>query len=395
MREAVAPTVRRWKGGTKAWTDSSNWEPAGVPGFGDAIEVASGVCLASNFFRCASLAMTGGALKVGTQASSLLEEVLVQVDGDLTLSGKATLDVSARSNTRGGCLTVAGNLSLGGTCAMTVCAGPTNGVDRTHATGTGFVAVGGNFAVGGSSVVKPTSSPWTGGSVVFSVGRTFSLSADAKFVTAELGWAREPSLVPNTHCPGAGNSYTIGGGYGGCGWGANATYGNAYGFANAPIHPGAPKGAYYYERAGAGLVRIHAARVELDGTVDCSSAGSWPGAPSGGGIWITGRDHLAVGASAVLTARGGMNTNYKSEGGGGRIALGVGLDDADLDELAATGELRRLKPSRVYGVEAFTNGLYRGVSVDVRCGRETMDGVHSGTFRFLDARRNGFMFLLR
>jgi hypothetical protein len=399
FRVAEAATARTWIGAANAagrWEDPSKWSPANIPGFGDEVYVPAGICLASNYLECASLTLSGAAqLKVGASATKLLEEAALVVHGDLSMTNSATLDVSAASYYRFGRLSVGGDLALGGANTLTVCAGPITET-RTFATGAGFVNVGGDFSVLGTSTVIPVCSAYTGGSVVFHVGGKFTLGAEARFHCPEKGWARDTGIVPNCICPGVGLEYTIGGGYGGTGWGANSTYGKTYGFANAPIHPGAPKGAYYYQRAGGGLVRVHAGRVILEGTINARASmdTSWAGGAAGGGVWITSAGKISFGDGAFVTVKGGHGTNYTSEGGGGRIAFGAGLTDGDVAELAETGELARLKERNILGYDAFTN-RYPSVSIDISCGRNTVVPPHAGTFRFLDARKKGTMVLMR
>ena len=399
FRAAEAATARTWVGAANAvgrWEDPSKWSPANIPGFNDEVSVPTGTCLASNYIECASLSLSGAAkLKVGTTATKLLEEVAVVVHGDLTMTNTATLDISASSNYRFGRLTVGDDLVLAGTNTLTVCAGPITET-RTFATGAGFVNVGGNFSVLGKSTVIPVSSPYTGGSVVFRVAQTFTLGPTAKFFCPEKGYARVDGRIPITLCPGRGNSFTIGGGYGGTGWGADATYGKTYGFANAPIHPGAPNGGYSYNLSGSGLVRVHAQRVHFRGAVNAKGyeGSATYGGPSGGGVWITSAGSIRFGDGASVTVKGGAGTNYTSEGGGGRIAFGIGLSDTDIAELAETGELHRLPAKNILGLDAFSSA-YPNVSIDISCGRGTVVAPHVGTFRFLDARRKGTMVLLK
>ena len=399
FRTAEAATARTWIGAANAvgrWDDPSKWSPANIPGFGDDVYVPAGTCLSSNYLECASLTLSGAAkLKVGTTATKLLEEVAVVVHGDLTMTNTATLDISASSNYRFGRLTVGDDLVLAGTNTLTVCAGPITET-RTFATGAGFVNVGGNFSVLGKSTVVPVSSPYTGGSVVFRVARTFTLGPAAKFHCIEKGYARVDGRIPITLCPGRGNSFTIGGGYGGTGWGADATYGKTYGFANAPIHPGAPNGGYSYKLSGPGLVRVHAQRVQFRGAVNAKGyeGSATYGGPSGGGVWITSAGSIRFGDGASVTVKGGAGTNYTSEGGGGRIAFGIGLSDSDIAELAETGELRRLPAKNILGLDDFSSA-YPNVSIDISCGRNTVVAPHVGTFRFLDARRKGTVVLMR
>ena len=393
---AIQPaTARAWKGGTKEWTDASNWEPSGLPGHQDTITVASGICLVSNYLECAALSLGGSAaLRVASAASPLLEEAVLVVNGDLTMTNTASLIVAPQNYYRHGRLTVGGSLSLLGDNKLTVSAGPTNTTFFTYAHGAGFVDVAGDFTVQGKSVVNPNCEPYTGGTVVFRVGGKFTLGRDASFDVTERGFARVAGRSPICLAPGVGLSYIIGGGYGGRGGGYNGTYGRTYGFKNAPDHPGSPKGDYYYERAGAGLIRIHAGAVDLNGLLKASPESSWAGSPSGGGIWVTSERKLVVSTNAVLTVRGGTGSTYNSYGGGGRIALGAFLGKTDIEALAETGEAVSVRPSGYLGYDDFTN-RYGAVSINFAYGGGATTGVNAGTFTFLDGSRHGTCIILR
>jgi hypothetical protein len=109
-------------------------------------------------------------------------------------------------------------------------------------------------------------------------------------VTGDPLQGGDPTPGYNTHCYPLGEtvtcvgySYSIGAGFGGRGGAYNATYGNTYGKIHAPIQPGSCNGAYQSPLNGGGLIRIHAARVELNGTLNANAnLTSWAGGPSGG-----------------------------------------------------------------------------------------------------------------
>ena len=397
VREIQAATARAWKGGTKEWAVASNWEPAGLPGIRDAITVASGVCLVSNYFECASLSLSGSAaFRVANTASSLLEESMLVVNGDLKMTNTASLVVAPNNRYRHGRLHVAGNLTLDDANTLTVSAGPTNDTLFTYANGSGFVKVGGNFAIRGTSTVIPNSEKYTGGTVVFNVDGNLLLTTNASFKAVGNGFGRVAGAVPVTLGPGWGYSYTKGGGYGGFGVGYDATYGRTYGFPFAPIHPGSPAGSYT-DSPGGGLIRIHVGKsATIAGTLDArpKAKDSDASSASGGGIWVTAGRRLLIEPGAVLTARGGKRcTGVGAPGGGGRVALGRGLSPAMVDELSRTGGIMAWKDVTRRDISAvFLDTHPDTVKVD---SGEDNGGVYKGTFRFLDGRNNGACLIVR
>lgn len=405
VRAVAEPTTRTYNQSNaktvKAWTDPTAWTPQGVPGPDDDIVIAGqGTLLASNYFACASLTLRDAAVfKVANTASPLLEEAALIVAGDLTMENTAALTVAPRNQYRRGNLTVGGDLTLGGANTLTVSAGPTNGVEFTYAAGAGFVTVGGNLTVGGTSTVIPNSEPWTGGSVVFAVGGNFTLGEGASFKANDNGFQRVLGLSPVTWGAGWGEGYTKGAGYGGYGMGHNATYGNPYGSALAPIHPGSPAGDYG-DHPGGGLIRVHAeGAVTLAGMLDASARAKPDDASSasGGGVWVTAGGDMAVTATAVLKARGGKRcTGAGVPGGGGRIALARMLPAEKVAAMAADGVYHGpgSVQKHVCEVEAFLL-RYPGVDIDVKCGESGMSEECDGTFRFIDARQKGLMIIAR
>lgn len=402
VRPVAEPTTRTYNQTdsktVKVWTDPTAWTPQGIPGAGDDIVIAGkGTLLASNYFACASLTLKDSAIfKIADSASSLLEEAALVVSGDLTMTNTAALTVAPRNQYRRGNLTVGGDLTLfGGT--LTVSAGPTNGVDFTYATGAGFVTIDGSLTVLGSSTVVPNSDPWTGGSVVFTVGGDFTLATNAAFKANDNGFERIAGKSPITWGPGWGYDYSIGAGYGGYGSGNNATYGNPYGFALAPIYPGSPSGEYGGGHTGGGLIRIHATgNVFLDGLLDASATAKSTDASSasGGGVWVTAGGRMTVSPGARLLARGGYRcTGAGKPGGGGRIALAQMVTQAQIAAMAADGAYHGpgKEKRHVFDDEAYLADR-PDVTIDVNGGEAY--AVGKGTFRFIDGRSDGLVILI-
>lgn len=403
VRAVSEPVTRTWLGAAKTvklWNDPANWEPAGVPGAADDVVIANGTCLVSNYAACASLKLAGGAaLKVAETASSMLEEAVLVVNGDLMMTNTATLTVAPRNQYRHGRLSVGGDLVLNGTNTLTVSAGPVDGTTFTHENGCGFVTVGGNLIVGGKSTVIPNSEPWTGGSVVFTVGGNFTLTTNAAFKANDNGFQRTSGRDPITLGPGYGVGHTTAAGYGGFGSGHNGTYGKTYGLVLTPIHPGSPSGDYQGGHPGGGLIRIHAAgKVEIAGRLDASARESDTSASSasGGGIWVTAGGRMTVLPGAVLKARGGYRcTGAGGPGGGGRIALAQMLSSAQLAAMMADEQYHGpgKANTHVFEEEVF-KASHPGVGIDV-LGGEDSAGEQKGSFRFVDGQSIGLMLIVR
>ena len=330
--------------------DPANWTDGIVPNPQDALVLSGGTLTAARRFGCTALTMTGGSLSVaGTDE--------IAIPGDVLFSGNATWSITAL---------------------------PTN-TATAFADGSTRVTVDGDFSVTGTASVRPVSDAYTGGSVVFNV-QTFTLGEGAKVNADGAGYCWQSATRP-PQAPGRGNSYTIGGGYGGKGGGANATYGKTYGSAMAPIKPGSPNGSHSSDyRAAGGLIRIHARTMSIAGTVTANSAASnGYGGPSGGGIWLTA-DSFDFAETAKFSATGGNSGNgqhaYWSQGGGGRIAIETGLTDGQFERLLETGKIGR----KAYGEETFTN-RFSGVTVDVGGGYETNPATpvrgNKGTFVYM------------
>ena len=418
FRTVEAPLTRTWKVANDStigdWLNPANWLPAGnIPGKADDVVIGSGVCWVSNYVEVASLTVNGsGILRVAARTTpnnartsvdtanhlpysgTRQEEARVIVHGDLVMAGTAQMGMGAPKQGYHTSLTVEGDLLLTGANRLLIAAGPLNDA-FTHASGTCAVRVNGHCEVATGSWIYPVSDYYTGGSVRFDLNRLL-VAGGGGFNAEARGYGWDSSRTPGSLAPGVGFSYTIGAGHGGRGGSYNATYGNTYGYSNAPVQPGSCNGAYSAPVNGGGLIRIHAARVELNGTLNANAnLTSWAGGPSGGGIWVTAGSSLKVGATATLTAKGGPS-NYGSRGGGGRIALGLQLSPAEIGSLLASGELPGLRKVASLDQVAFTN-RFTNVSIDLTpssAGTVKTSG-ENGTFVFLDAKQTSTLLILR
>jgi hypothetical protein len=319
----------------------------------------------------------------------------VLVSGDLVLTNAGQLAVGYQNQALHTAVSVGGDFRLADTARFLIAGGPTDET-FTFARGAGSVTVGGTFLVGGTAKVYPKSEQYTGGSVVFRAGE-FILEAGATVDAVSAGFWRFPDRLPYSFAPGMGLDYTVGGGYGGYGYGYWGDYGNTYGFEYAPVHPGSSGGEYYNVPGAGGLIRIHAGEMTVAGTLNARavSGDTDASSSSGGGIWLTSRKRPVFAAGAALLARGGYRcTGAGKHAGGGRIAIGICLTDAQIDELAATGTLAGRPMERRLATDAFL-AENPGVTVNVEDGAGLATGIYAGTFRVLDFRKTSTLLEMR
>lgn len=397
MRAIESPTTRTWTGAsnkTYAWNNTTYWNPKGIPGPNDDLIIPQGTCVVSNYLKVASITLSGnGSLRIANTASPRLEEAVLHVDNDISLSNTASLIVAPQNLTRHGVLTVGKNLTLRDTSSVRVSAGPLDDSQFTLANGAGFINVAEKIHLKDQSSLYPQSEYYTGGSVIIRA-KAIEVDVGAQINAVGFGYRLVAGRDPMTLAPGAGFSYTTGGGYGGYGFAHDATYGNPYGFENSPVHPGSPRGNYKIGgNYGGGLIRIHAENIVLSGTLTASSADTTTS--SGGGIWATASRKLAVSETAQLLVKGGTKvTGVGKEGGGGRIALGQKLSETQLASLAATGQVPENEGANKYDADKFLK-KYPGVTIDVSPGDPWNAAEGYGTFTFLDATQGATLITIR
>ena len=359
FRVQAAATDYEWKGGDGSWADATQWTPENVPGPSDRVTIGSGTCTIDDYAAVAALTVSGGTLKtVPTAVSGKRERVQVVVSGDVTVSGegKFTFGATDGGNTVWNWLEVGGDLTLDDTAEFLFSAGK-RATPYTIQTGSGFVNVGGDFTIGGQSVFRPNCSGQTGGASAVTVGGRFVVAAGAKVDADKRGFGVFANVSPNTGVGDMGNSAA---GHGGRGQGqlqdekgeGGATYDTVY----APVWPGQQNresGTASLVRGG-GVVRVKAGAIRVDGTVTANGGTCGGGSASGGTIWLVG-ETVSLGAEAVLSATGAYISGMGSStpplpygaSGGGRIAIGIGLNEAKYAALLADGNAL---PKRVHDV---------------------------------------------
>ena len=360
------------------WDTASNWDPAGVPTVSDDVYIPAGKRVmvplsanvhsltVSNNAAVSVFGATSAYTASGTAVSSVLAsggsnkdilgrmaadyttttQIGLQSIGDVTLLGSGQLIVGGFAQACRTHVGVGGDLVLSGTAKMAVYAGPTNGVSR--AAGGGEVEVAGTATIGAGTTLELLCHIGKSGLS----GRGSAVVLDFGDTVVEAGGKIASIVGSSSYCeaacrPGAGSQYN-GAGHGGKGGkggntSVNVAGANAYGNALAPLLPGS------YGRAdvsyGGGIVRLKTGALTLGGTISANATTqrtkTWEsGGSSGGSVWIT-CDSFSLGQSATLSADGcagfNLGNKYCGGGAGGRIALGVGLKDAQVASLEATG----------------------------------------------------------
>ena len=400
VQDGVA--VRRWKEyADGSWTDPERWEGGVIPGRYDPVVLPySRTITASNFVMCGSITWSAStaALTILTAGDDVFEEVGLVVTGNVSATGNIT--VGSKSQTLACPVISVGGDFVMTNWTMTVCAAAVDD-GLSFASGAGFITVGGTFELAGNATFKPQSDPYTGGSVK-TVCDTFVLLENAKVDASALGFAADRNRKPYSLALGMGEFYDIGAGYGGHGGNADGTYGSEYGFANSPVHPGSNSGVYqtYAPNAGGGLVRIHARNMDVRGSVkaDAEAIGGQIVAASGGGIWLTAAESLALGENVVLQAKGSAGYGGNAGGAGGRIAIGWKLSPAQIEALAETGTYPGLRKGRFRTEDWFVErfGLVNRPSVAPGCvGSNPEKSAQKGSFVFIDPTLPGLLLMVR
>ena len=362
-----------------SWFEAGNWAPNGVPSADDDVTIPAGIVVRADGVPTAkSLAIADGAgLSIfGANAvytesvqfenysthtangygriaidATTADAIGLSVVGDVTVSGTGWLAVGGFSQACAASVTIGGDLTLSGTAKVSVYAGP--GTPKT--TGS-TLSVTGALTVGAGTMLELNNHIGVHNYGV--AGTAAHVGIAAGTFKVEAGGMVRSVVGCNDYCEGAAAMGTLGrgsnpdyaaSGHGGAGgWGKSTITstqevagGGTYDWELAPQMPGR-HGRYI--TVGGGVIDLNAGMVKIEGLVDVSSVvllKEWErGAGAGGSIWITCESFLLSG-TGCLKARGMNGLNYSNKmsgsGGGGRIAVGIGLSVAAREELRTTG----------------------------------------------------------
>ena len=151
----------------------------------------------------------------------------------------------------------------------------------------------------------------------------------------------------------------------------------------------------YADSGGGGLGRFHAWVNDIAETIDASAAPmpATRSSSSGGGVWLVSRFAPKFADTASLHVRGGYRcTQYGKAGGGGRIAIGIHLSDAQIRSLETAGTTDR--PARLDDTADWL-AAHPSIAIDLADGEGETAGEHAGTFRVLDATPRATTLILR
>ena len=171
------------------------------------------------------------------------------------------------------------------------------------------------------------------------------VAAGGGFDAREGGYERNYYLGTRQYysCPGgmASGDNKAGGSYAGLGGGTKpnttTTYITTYGFENAPVHPGSASSTNRDGHRGAGMIRIDAESLTLDGTLTAvPSMSGQKGCSAGGGIFVN-VGTFTPGANCLVTVDGGLGKDG-SGGGAGRAAICIGLDPEQMTNLVVSAD---------------------------------------------------------
>jgi hypothetical protein len=234
-------------------------------------------------------------------------------------------------------LDVAGDFTMRAGARLHLHAAPTNTPAEIHGA---RLTVGGNLRIENNAWLYPYAERTNGAVVGIRVAGDARIDAGGGIDAEGKGFTPKST---NLNGPGAGKNNASGGGYGGAGGGTAG--GAVYGRAALPLEPGSPAGWYLYSNGlrsgqGGGAVRLLAGgTLRIDGTIN---ANAMPKEPSYGGRGASGGSIFLAGqrltGSGLLRANGSLNQGSAgADGGGGRIAVWVGVPLATVEASLASG----------------------------------------------------------
>ena len=336
-----------------AWFEPATWGGSGVPGSNTVVKIPNGKIVTSVLpidvdARKIELGVAAKLRLWGEGDNAYLMKVpnvagwdsysgplrftvreSVAVNGDLAWMSVGGLGVGINAQ-----VSIGGDLTLTGSGAFGIYAGPVATNDLVaYARGGARVEVGGTIRLQGKSIVYPYSHPTNGASVVFKA-RDIEVAAGAGFnaVRAGFGYCYGPGTYRG-HL-GVDPSKWIDEGHGASYGGVNSRYKvdlypeqPIYGNAFVPFWAGSSgTSTVNGGMAGGGAIILEASRsVNLAGYLNAD--GSVPkvgetGNGTGGSVWIRCRSFTADPSTALVTAKGGMNTwGGAGASGGGRICI--------------------------------------------------------------------------
>ena len=380
---AAGPAVWTGDGDGTSWDDAANWDIGAVPGANSSVTIPSGADVTAAMclpVEVESLTVEAGATlalapngaystyanpRVGEDAKETdWQPIAATVRGNLVVNG--TLSVGGKYSLAKFSLAVGGDLVFGEGAKGDFFAAydasdefmesplsrygnddESMRLAAEHVDG-GFVTVGGTMLVATNAVVSPWCDYISGTSVRFDVGSLRlesggAIDADGKgwgYVSySAVTYTFSPTLIDASDYGYAGGTHAGRGGQSD----NHEPSAKVYGWALAPILAGSP-GFNTVQARGGGVVRVHARdAIRVAGTISavglCQEGSN--GAGSGGSIFLTA-DRFRCAATGIVRADGRSRQiagGNGGAGGGGRLAVAVRLNAAQLADLYATGTI--------------------------------------------------------
>ncbi len=281
-------------------------------------------------------------LSVTNRGELVFTDSIVNIGGDVVVQHN-TPTLTLQGNSRFECN---GDFMIADNGHLLTFAGFTNAVWNPAAL---EVKVGGGLSVAANCSIQPHTYPTNllAGPVRFRV-RNLNLAADAEIDADNRGFAAATVAGGWGYGPGGGQT-TYGASHAGLGgpgcWGGD--YGAIYGVSNAPVRAGSGGGRHSAGTnpggPGGGQVWIDVEETALvDGTIN-ANGGNAGGAEQGGGgsggsIYLTCRDLEGSGDFLANGGNSGTGSNHGGGGSGGRIAIwSMFRDDFNGDAVANGG----------------------------------------------------------
>src|SRR3989339_1532756 len=351
----ISPNYLFPNGGTMQFDDTlalTNFDTSGVTATGTLITYATNT-------------ISSGALVLGerltwkltsTTGSVIMKDATTNMDS-LTVSG--TLQLNHKT------LTVAGNVNVknGGVITHELYTEST-----TYTPGV-YLSLTGDLTIDSGGSVSSTGKGYLGGR------QTADSYYWAGFLNTGDSNTTNYGCTENNICAsGASSEYGTGGSDGGRG-GINTTYtiAQSYDSISNPTLPGGGGGGNSTSNLGGnggGIIRVTAANIAVNGSVEADGQVNITdvdyGGGAGGTIYLNTSG--AISGSGAITADGGITNTTVAGGGGGRIALlyasythsgsltAYGGDGNDANEDGAAGTVYKKPSSQTYGDLIMSNG---------------------------------------
>lgn len=241
--------------------------------------------------------------------------------------------------------------------------------------------------IAGSSYTTDTD----GAGIEFILSGNLTIDTGAKIDAKGKGYAYEAGEGKGTKVIA---NYGGGAGHGGDGGkGESGAGGSKYDVTLFPVKLGSG-GATARGGAGGGIIKISAADIEINGSLDASAGVATANGATNGSGGAGGTIYLicaSLTGSGTILANGGNGTGYSGGGGGGRIAIYGNTSEFNADNITAAKGLKGGSGTSVDGGVG-TVFLYNTVSGDVTASSDVTFYANQGINRDGTVRDDGVFY---